>query len=145
MRGMLAARQIGAILGVAAFLGSISPAQPACAGDPKACALRDSAVPIRVINASSSSSDARRAEVSEDHSVSTNKRIAQDSHNVVERRLEAWALLADVPLGAWFLLVTCLLAARLGPRIVRGFHDEGTGANARRASRQTEARWDKSV
>jgi hypothetical protein len=136
MEGMQTTRRIGSVLGVAALLGSLSLAQPAGARDKQVSGPRDSVVPIVVINASPSQPDSSRVELAEppeDRSVPAPNGAAPGSD--VAGPADAWAPLADVPLAAWFLLVTCLLGAGFGPRALRRFQDDAQDAASSRPHR----------
>lgn len=125
MEGMQTTRRIGSVLGVAALLGSLSLMQPAGARDGQANGVRDSVVPIVVIDPSTSQPDSGRVDLTqppEDRSVTAPTGAAPGSD--IAGPADAWAPFADVPLAAWFLLVTCLLCAGLGPRALRGLRDD---------------------
>jgi hypothetical protein len=125
MESMQAARRIGIILGVAASLGCFS--QAADARDGQASGPRDSAVPIVVINAPQARPDAggvEQAQRREGRSVTAPNSAAPDSDTALGKPADTWAPLTDVPLAAWFLLVSCLLCAGLGPRALRRLQDD---------------------
>ncbi len=125
MEGMQTTRRIGSVLGIAALLGCLSLAQPAGARDGQASGLRDSVVPIVVIDPSQPQTGSGRVELAEPpevRSVSAANGAAPGSD--IAGPADVWAPFADVPLAAWFLLVTCLLCAGLGPRALRGLRDD---------------------
>ena len=114
---------IGAILSIAALLGCLSLAQPVDARDTQVSGLRDSVIPIVVIDAPSQES-ARRAERADDQSVAEANDAAAGFDIAVDGPAEFLAPLADVPLAAWLLLGTCVLCAGFGPRALRRFEDD---------------------
>jgi hypothetical protein len=131
MESMQTTRRTGSILGVAALLGCLSLAQPVGARDGRAGGPRDSVVPIVVINASPSQPDAgrvERPERPEDRAVSAPNSGAPSSDIALGSPAGAWAPFDDVPLAAWFLLVTCFLCAGLGPHALRKFQDDAQDA-----------------
>ena len=123
MGGMQNTRSIGAIFSIAAVLGCLSLAQPVDAREIQVASVRDSFVPIVVIDASPQES-ARRAEQADDQSVAGANDAAAGFDIAVDRPAELLAPLTDVPLAAWLLLGTCVLCAGFGPRALRRFEDD---------------------
>ena len=114
---------IGAILSIAGVLGCLSLAQPADARAIQVAGLRDSVVPIVVVDRPSQES-AGRAERADDQSAARANDATPGSDFAVDRPAELLAPLADVPLAAWLLLGTCVLCAGFGPRALRRFKDD---------------------
>lgn len=114
---------IGAILSIAALLGCLSLAQPVDARATQVAGLRDSVVPIVVVDAPSQGS-AVGAERADDQSVARAKDATPGSDIAVHSPTDLLRPLADVPWAAWLLLGTCVLGARFGPRALRRFEDE---------------------
>lgn len=114
-------RTIGAILSIAAVLGGLSLAQPAAARATQVAGLRESVVPIVVIDPTSQEA-AGRAERADAAAGANDNTPGFDI--AVDNPTDLLTPLADVPWAAWLLLGTCVLCARFGPRALRRFEDE---------------------
>jgi hypothetical protein len=126
MEGMGTARCVGNLAAVAAVLGCLSLAQAADARHGQPAVLRGSGVPIVVISAPPLELEPGRGELAqrpEDRSTASNG-ATRDLDIGADSPTAVWALFADVPLAAWFLLVTCLLGAGLGPYALRSLQDD---------------------
>ncbi len=123
MGGMRTMRGIGAILSIAALLGCLSLAQAVDARATQVASLRDSVVPIVVVDAPSQES-AVGAKRADDQPIARANDAAPGFDIAVDGPADLLTPLADVPWTAWLLLGTCVLCARLGPRALRRFEDE---------------------
>jgi len=123
MEGKGTTTSIGVILSIGALLGGLLLAQPVDARAAEAPGLRDSVVPIVVIDAPSQDSTVR-AERADNPSAASAKNATPRSDIAADSPGDFLTPLADVPLAAWLLLGTCVLCARFGPRALRRFeHD----------------------
>ena len=127
MEGKRTTWSIGAIASIGALLGGLLAAQPADARDTQGSGLRESVVPIVVIDAPPEGA-AGRAKPADDQSVARANDAAPGFDIAADGSAAFLAPLADVPLAAWLLLGTCLLCAGLGPRTLRRLEDDSQEA-----------------
>jgi hypothetical protein len=142
MGAMGTIRGIGAILSIAALLGCLSLAQAVDARATQVATLRESVVPIVVVDAplQESAVPAKRAN---DPSTTRGKDATRGFDIAIDGPADFLAPLADVPWAAWLLLGTCVLCARFGSRALQRFENEAeepTAAESDEAQRLHQTR-----